>query len=239
MQRSLTLALAVNLAAVAPATAQVRTIALDLTAPDGANLRATYYSPSAPGPGMLLLHQCNMDRTSWRELASALAERGVHVLTFDYRGYGESAEHTDDRDARAALRAKWPGDIDSAFAVLKRLPGVDAARLAAGGASCGVNNSVQLARRSGEVRALVLLSGNTATDGMAWLQQHPTMPIFGAASAEDGNALPQMRALVATSNHDATAIRELDNAGHGVPMFAVDTTLVPSIADWVAATLRR
>src|SRR3989304_5179465 len=114
---------------------------LDVAAPDGAQLKANYYSPGKPGPGMLLLHQCNMDRKSWKNLAVALAQRGVHVLTFDYRGYGESPK----ANGNYSLAA----DIDAAFAALISQPGVDKYRLAAGGASCGVNNAVQLARRGG------------------------------------------------------------------------------------------
>jgi hypothetical protein len=34
----------------------------DLTAPDGAILKATYFGAAQPGPGILLLHQCNRQR---------------------------------------------------------------------------------------------------------------------------------------------------------------------------------
>ena len=60
---------------------------LDITTSDGLKLKATYYSPEKPGPGMLLLHQCNMNRKSWESLATSLAKSGIHVLTFDYRGW--------------------------------------------------------------------------------------------------------------------------------------------------------
>lgn len=222
---------------VGVASAQKKDLDLDVTAPDGAKLKATYYSPGRPGPGMILLHQCNMDRKSWVSLAGALAARGIHVLTLDYRGYGESAERTDDRSQMQQLRAKWPADIDAALVMLLAQPGVDKDRLAAGGASCGVNNSVQLARRSGQIKALVLLSGNTNPEGQAYLQQNPNMPIFGAASAEDGNAVPAMKAIVGHSRNPATTIRELNNAGHGVPMFTADPTLLPAIVEWLGKAL--
>jgi len=32
---------------------------VDLTAPDGTKLKATYFGAAKPGPGVLLLHQCN------------------------------------------------------------------------------------------------------------------------------------------------------------------------------------
>ena len=240
MRNRIGVALLTALLLAASATAQKKDLDMDITAPDGAKLKATYYSPGKPGPGMLLLHQCNMDRKSWVSLAGALAERGVHVLAIDYRGYGESAERVDrnDREAMQQIRTKWPADIDAAFAALLAQPGVDKTRVAAGGASCGVNNSVQLARRSGQIKALMLLSGNTNPEGMAFLQQNSNIPVFGAASAEDGNAVPNMKNIVGTSKSAATTIRELNNAGHGVPMFTADPTLLPAIADWLAKVLR-
>ncbi len=50
-------------------------------------------------------------------------------------------------------------DIDAAYAWLTSQKGVDKTRIGAAGASCGVNPSVQLARRHPEVRTVVLLSG--------------------------------------------------------------------------------
>ena len=35
---------------------------VDLTAQDGTKLKATYFTPAKPGPGVLLLHQCNRQR---------------------------------------------------------------------------------------------------------------------------------------------------------------------------------
>jgi hypothetical protein len=95
-----------------------------------------------------------------------------------------------------------------------------------------------LAQRSGRIRALMLLSGSAPGEGIAWLRQHPGMPIFGAATAEEDFAVRSIRAIVGTSTHPETTMRVLSKAGHGVPMFAADSTLLPAIADWVAKVLR-
>jgi hypothetical protein len=42
---------------------------VDITASDGTNLKATYFSAGKPGPGVLLLHQCNRQRKVWDDLA--------------------------------------------------------------------------------------------------------------------------------------------------------------------------
>jgi dienelactone hydrolase len=212
------------------AAAQVESTPLDVPVPDGTVLKATYYSPGKPGPGVLLLHQCNMNRKAWVGLGAAMANAGLHVLAVDYRGYGTSPKATGNYDRS--------GDIDASFAALRARTGVDPGRLAAGGASCGVENAVQVARRSGQIKALVLLSGPTSKEGIAYLKQHPSIAIFGAASSEEGMAVNSLKEVVATSTNPASRFRELIDAGHGAAMFAVDSTLVPAITAWTAGVLR-
>src|ERR1700746_1858115 len=69
---------------VAPALPAQRIV--DLTAADGTKLKATYFAAAKPGPGVLLLHQCNRQRKVWDGLAQQLAAVGINVLTLDYRG---------------------------------------------------------------------------------------------------------------------------------------------------------
>src|SRR5439155_6818793 len=44
----------------------VRTISLTA---DGTTLKASYFAAAKPGPGVLLLHQCNQQRKMWDSLA--------------------------------------------------------------------------------------------------------------------------------------------------------------------------
>src|SRR5579862_7692 len=144
------------LAAVALSAASVQKKDIDIQATDGVALKATYFSSGRPGPGMLLLHQCNMDRHAWDSLAEDLAGNGFNVLTVDFRGFGESGgSKSTDPDTRAAERKKWPSDVDVAFSYLTGQKGVDQSRLAVGGASCGVAQSSDLASRNHSIRALM------------------------------------------------------------------------------------
>ena len=184
--------LVLSMAALA---AQVEMRYVDLSAPDGLRLKASYYSPGKPGPGVLLLHQCNRDRSVWNDLAMQLAASGLHVLTFDYRGYGESQGERHESlppEKRAENAKHWPGDIDTAFQYLVSQPGVDKTRIGVGGASCGVDNAVQTARRHPEVKALMLLSGTTDEAGRAFLEASGTLPVFISASDDDHDLLPYM-----------------------------------------------
>jgi len=114
---------------------------------------------------------------------------------------------------------------------------VDNARLAAGGASCGVDQAVQLARRSSRIKALVLLSGATSDAGLEYVQR-AGVPVFFAFSADEGGPLPKMKAGFSASANAATTIRQLEAAGHGVPMFTSQPSLLPELADWLSKVLR-
>jgi dienelactone hydrolase len=224
------------------ASAQTSKHDADLVAPDGVNLKVTYYSVGKPGPGVLLMHQCNRDRTSWDLLATQLAQSGINVLTLDYRGYGESGGERFQSLPPAqqiAMREKWPGDIDVAYQYLLAQSGVDHDRIGAGGASCGVDNSIQLARRHPEVKTLVLLSGITDPDGIKFLETATRVPLFVSASEDDGDTLPIMRWLMAFSRNPEDKLVSYKAAGHGTEMFKVEKGLEPMILEWYEAKLLR
>jgi dienelactone hydrolase len=228
MTRAVCVALAVVPLTLPQAGPQTKEV--DVAAADGARLRGTYTSPGRPGPGIVLFHQCNMLRGAWTSMAAALAARGVHTLATDYRGMGDNKDLANDYAKRAS-------DADAVLSALAAMPGVDANRIAAGGASCGVDQAVHLARRSGKIKALVLLSGSTSDSGIAYVRQ-ANLPVFFAFSTDEGGPLPKMDAELSASTNRATTIRRLSNAGHGVPMFDRDAALLRDLADWVANMLR-
>src|SRR4051794_39401592 len=146
---------------------------VDLKAADGTALKATYFAAAKPGPGVLLLHQINRDRKSWDPVAAQLAAAGIHTLTLDLRGFGESGTRLEKlTDAeRSKYRRGWPDDVDAALEYLSSQPGVDHKLVAAGGAGwLGVLYSVDAARRHPEqIKSLVLMSGETLREGLQFL----------------------------------------------------------------------
>ncbi len=223
----------------APATRVV-----DLKASDGTILKATYFAAVKSGPGVLLLHQCNRQRKVWNGLAEQLARAGINVLTFDLRGFGESggspfAKLTPQEDAEVEAE-KWPGDVETAFQFLVSQPGVTRDVIGVGGASCGVNNSIQAARRhSGEVKSLVLLSGGTDLAGRRFLhQESQPPPLF--AMADDDEFRPTVEIvpwLFSVSSNPGKKFVHYATGGHGADMFAVHPELRGVIVDWYVTTL--
>ncbi len=233
-----TLALVTALTFVASLSAEVHKMDIDIKTPDGVNLKATYFSAGRPGPAMLLLHQCNMDRHAWDGLAADLAGNGFNVLTVDYRGFGDSGgSKSTDPDTRAANRQKWPADVDAAYAYLTSQKGVDQSRVAVGGASCGVTQSSDLATRHHEIRALMLLSGMASDAAKAYIASNPSLPVFGAASEGDTGAAKGISEALAASKDPKSVVKIYPGTEHGVPMFAKNPDLQPMIVAWLKVQL--
>jgi dienelactone hydrolase len=217
---------------------------VDLKASDGTILKATYFAAAKSGPGVLLLHQCNRQRKVWDDLASQLAIAGINVLTFDLRGFGESGGSPFDKltpQETAQLQAnKWPGDIDTAFQYLISQPGVTRDVIGVGGASCGVNNSIQTARRHpAEVKSLVLLSGGTDLAGRLFLRQESQLPeLFTVADDDEFRPTVEVMSwLFGVSSNPGKKFVHYTSGGHGADMFKVHPELRGVIVDWYVTTL--
>ncbi len=219
----------------APATQVV-----DIKAGGGVTLKATYFPAARPGPAIVLLHACNKDRSSWTRLATDAAANGFHVLALDFRGFGESggARFTQSPEQQSTIDLYWPGDVDAALAWLISQPQVDKTRVGAAGASCGVNQAVQLARSHPEVKTLVLLSGGINPPGRLHLRDSPWLPVFAAASDGDGGVVGQMRWALGWSRNPANKFVEYKAAGHGTDMFAAEKELEPLVIGWFNLHLR-
>ena len=101
---------------------------VDLPAPDGVILKASFFAAAQPGPGVLLLHQCNRQRKVWDDLAGRLAASGVNVLTMDFRGFGESGGTASDKmppeEVNQIVRRNGRGTWTWRFVICIAQPGV-------------------------------------------------------------------------------------------------------------------
>ena len=215
-----------------------------LTAPDGTALKATYYASAQPGPAVLLLHMCNTTRKSWEPLGPQLAAAGIHALSVDYRGFGESGGDRYDtvapQDAQRVINEKWPGDIDAAYDFLVAQPGVDKARIGVAGGSCGVTQAVRVARRHPEVRSLALLAGALDLEGLAFVGEKSWLPIFAAAAADDqydDDAPGLMRWILAMSGNPRNKFSGFKDGKHGTEIFGPHPELPKQMVAWYTDTL--
>lgn len=231
------LILSLLLAALSTPAQQPRV--LDLTASDGTTLKATFFPAAKPGPGLLLLHQCNRQRKVWDDLAQKFAASGINVLTFDFRGFGESAGTPIDKLSNDQIQEvfdkKFPTDVDTAYKFLASQPTVTPNVMAAGGASCGVNQAVLLASRHPEVKALILLSEATGRPGREFLRKNPSLPLFAAVSDDDPNpaVVEFMEWIYSFSTNPINKFAHFPKGGHGVELFALHKDLPTDIVTWL------
>jgi dienelactone hydrolase len=224
--------------------AQTRNI--DITAADGVVLKASYSSPGRRGPGILLFHQCsnNGSRRLWDGLAKDLVAAGFHVMTFDYRGFGETGGRLPPPPPPPAGGAAGgafdlaggspfpPGDGDAALAYLLAQKDVDPTRLAVGGSSCGATDAVDLAARRRDVRAVVLLSGYPSPRGRAHMAATPSLPVFGIYAEQDSGA-DIMRSAIRVSTHPQSTLKMFPGSSHGVEMFERHPGLQAATVKWL------
>ena len=213
---------------------------IDLQAADGVRLKASYISPAKPGPAVLLVHQCNMDRKSWQSIGRKLHDVGVHVLTLDLRGFGDSeGEGIRGAGGFGEFLQKSHGDVDVAFDFLAKQAGVDPSRIAAGGASCGAMLTAELATRR-DLKALMLLSGPPSENAVTHIAASPELAVFAAATTGDTIAPgvdAGLKGAVAGSPHPRSTVKIYSGSEHGLPMFAKNAELEPALIGWLKQEL--
>jgi dienelactone hydrolase len=236
-------------------TAQAGPQNVDLKSSDGTILKATYFSPGKPGPGMVLFHQCSdgASRHLWDSFAKDLVSEGIHVITFDNRGFGE----TGGRSGRAALpppppppsggappeAGRWGvspfsiADGLAALAYLKAQKGVDGARVAAGGSSCGAGDASNLAAESPDIKALLLLSGIPTFRALTHIKNTPSLAVFVAYAEQDMRDSP-VQEIAPASKNPQTTVRAYPGTEHGVALLAKRPELRTTIVKWLASQLK-
>lgn len=107
------------------------------------------------GAGIVLAHAFPADRSSWAEFAEYLQGKGYLTLTFDFRGYGDSAGERD-------IPEIWRDVLAAASALRER--GAD--RIVLVGASMGGTASLIAASRT-DVSGVVTLSAPTTFMGLS------------------------------------------------------------------------
>ena len=145
---------------------------IDVATEDGLRLGAWFVRADAertePGPAVLVCNGNAGNRAHRVPLATALADRGYHVLLFDYRGYagnlGSPTEEGLRTDARAAARA------------LAERPEVDPERVAYFGESLGASVCGGLASEVAPA-ALVLRSPFPSTVAIG-RHHYPYLPVI-------------------------------------------------------------
>lgn len=156
---------------------------IQIPCPDGVALAATVHRPAAPARASLLVCSAlGVPRRFYDAYASWLAGQGILVMTFDYRGTGDSP--LTPTAARGTCLEDWGRlDMDAALGVLAQQgPGLPVFLV---GHSCG-GQLVGLAERSGQLAGAILVAATApnwkrypAPDRyQMWLVWHGLVPVL-------------------------------------------------------------
>jgi dienelactone hydrolase len=222
---------------------------ITLNGADGFRLTADYYAGSDGGAGVILMHQCNGERSMYQEVGRLLSDQGLHVLAMDFRGYGDSAaegvnveeirastsDFAEYREASAPIREHWVSDVNIATDFLRGKTG-EGAVIGAGGASCGGSQSVVLAEQR-DIAAIMTFSSGLSEEMLERYKALGPVPTLIIAAEEDGTTHERALAQFAEASDPGTRMISYKGEGHGSPLFAQDPNLASAIAGWYAVQL--
>lgn len=212
---------------------------ITFTTADGIVIVGTFYTCGKENaPAILCLHQWMSDRSTYSKLVQKLVAEGIHVLTIDSRGFGESTTNASGKKVDPDRRALK--DVEGAVAFLKKQKNVDAARLGIIGASYGASNALMYASTNPAVRAICLLS-----PGVNYFNVLPTedaiksygdRPLMSVASKEDRRSAEAVELYQSLKKENHVVIY-LEGSEHGTGMFNNSDELFVQIINFFRKSL--
>ncbi|MDP2562334.1 serine aminopeptidase domain-containing protein [Psychrobium sp. 1_MG-2023] len=218
---------------------------ITVTTDEGFELAASYYqSNTTSNRGVLLLHQCNYNRTMYNEIGQQLSNRGIHALSLDFRGYGDSAKgkftqakvealpREEQTKVLQEMYAHWPQDVQLAYDTLKsKMPKESIVGVV--GASCGGSQAITLAKNN-SVNAIAFFSSAQRKENITHyknnLADKPTLII---ASEKDTRTYESAQQLFTASTNMSSKLISYKGSEHGYPLLDSDTMLGSNIVNWL------
>jgi dienelactone hydrolase len=235
-------------AALLTLTAASQAKDLTLTTDKGFELKASYYqSKKTSDRAVLLLHQCNYNRTMYNDIGQQLADKGIHALSLDFRGYGESTTNEFNFENVRALPSNkqsaawqklsthWPSDVQLTYNYLKN--NMSDTGIVGVGASCGGYQAITLAEKN-PISVMGFFSSGQSEDNIArytkTLANKPTLII---ASEKDTGTYESAQKLFSASTSMDSKFIAYKGTAHGYPLLDSDTELASYMVSWLDSHL--
>lgn len=201
-------------------------------------------------PGVLILHDCESNRDSYKTLSTSIAKLGIHTLSLDLRGYGKSINDAysqkkskqtaknivDFHSEVASLMSYWPEDILAAYNFLRTK--VDKSKgISVVASGCSSPYAVGLAE-SVYVKSLVLLTPVMNYGDKERYKNLVDIPSYFINSAQHTASYAIAQELFAWNGdrHSKLQVYKGDKVSHSI--IKGNVNLVNDIALWLKSTLR-
>jgi alpha-beta hydrolase superfamily lysophospholipase len=196
--------------------------------------------------GVLMLHQCNADRSMYEGLAKQLSSSGISSMSLDFRGFGDSkvnGQSISDIRAKAKSRKHYfemldelgigghrPDDVEIAYQHLKMNLATDAS-ISIIGASCGGTQAVLLAQKH-RPDSFIFFSSAMNDETRELFNKMSDIPALFIAAQEDGNTFTSLSKAFLDAKSNDTRLVSYKGSGHGIPLFKQDRTLQSTMVEW-------
>lgn len=201
-------------------------------------------------PGVIILHDCESTRNQYETLSIAVAELGLHTLSLDLRGYGNSINSAysykkikqeadsivDFQSDKARLMSYWSSDLMSAYKLLRTK--VDKSQgISVVSSGCSSPFAVGLAEQV-YVKSLVLLTPEMSYGDKERYKNLVDIPSYFISSAQHATSFSSAQELFSWNGDKKSKmlIYKGDKVNHSIIKAKVH--LVHDIALWIKTTLR-
>ncbi|PCJ46438.1 MAG: hypothetical protein COA74_13720 [Gammaproteobacteria bacterium] len=198
--------------------------------------------------GVLMLHQCNADKTMYEALAKQLASSGISSMSIDFRGFGQSKvkglsisdirkkatsrKHYFEMLDELGISGHRESDVEIAYQYLvKQLGSAD--NISFVGTSCGGTQAVLLAQKH-KPTSFIFFSSGMSDDTQKIFNNMSDIPALFIAAQDDSNSYKSLNKAFLESKSPASRMISYKGTGHGRPLFKEDHTLQTVMVEWFA-----
>ena len=217
---------------------------------DKFKLIADYYAGDTLKGGVLLLHDCNADRRSYKNLAIKLAMSGLHVLNLDFRGYGEST--TDNvsqllirkkaknilayKTAMTSLTSFWKDDSSLALQWLRNKVN-NSKQIAIVSVGCSVNYAINAAEKM-HINSFVLITPKMDYSDKERYKNMPDAPSYFVSSSHQLESYKTAQELYQWNGDHKTKLQLFKDKRNGHALLNYQIGLAEDITHWLTRNLK-
>lgn len=213
-------------------------------------LFADYYLGGKRSGGVIVLHDCNSDRSSYRAVAKSLAQQGLHTLLVDLRGYGDSLSVAYSREEAkkkssdivsfqsemALITANWADDLLTMYQYLsKRIDKSKGVAVVASG--CSGAYAVSLAEKI-QLNSMVMITPQMTYSDKERYKNLVDIPSYFVTSSHHQGSYETAQELFAWNGAKQSKMQIFKGDRYDSQLISRQKYLANDIALWIKFNLR-
>ena len=199
---------------------------------------------------VLLLHDCSHASEQYQPLMALLAEKGIHALAMDLRGFGKSVSDQYSHQKvklsakdvvtyqgeMAKLSVFWPADILAGFTYLRKKVG-DKAKIGILTAGCTARYGIELAE-SIRISGFVMVTPELSYSDKERYKNLFDIPVYFISSVHHANTHQTAKELYEWNGDKRSSMQLFKGDRFGFRLIAHQPFLNQNIAGWLSHALR-